>query len=96
MARFILLLKFTDQGIAAVKDSPARAGEFAALAARAGVRIEGQYWMLGEYDGLVVIAAPAEETITTLALQLGSRGFVRTCLCRAYDEAEFRAIVGSV
>jgi uncharacterized protein with GYD domain len=96
MARFALLLKFTDQGIAAIKDSPTRAGEFATLAAKAGARVEGQYWLLGEYDGLVVLSAPAEETVVALALQLGSRGFVRTCLCRAYDEGEFRATLGKV
>jgi uncharacterized protein with GYD domain len=96
MARFVLLLKFTDQGIAAAKDSPTRAGEFAALAARAGARVEAQYWLLGEYDALAVVTAPSEETATALALQLSARGFVRTRVCRAYDEAEFKAVLGKV
>ena len=96
MARFALLLKFTDKGVAAAKDSPTRAAEFASLVAKAGGKVEGQYWLLGEYDGLIVLSAPAEETVTALALQLGSRGFVRTCLCRAYDEGEFRALLGKV
>lgn len=96
MARFALLLKFTDRGVTAIKDSPTRAGEFAALAAKAGVRIEGQYWLLGEYDGLIVLSAPTEEAVATLALQLSSRGYVRTSLYRAYDEGEFRATLDKV
>jgi len=96
MARFALLLKFTDKGIAAVKDSATRAGDFASLAAKAGAKVEAQYWLLGEYDGLIVLSAPTEETVTALALQLGNRGFVRTCLCRAFDEGEFRAVLGKV
>jgi uncharacterized protein with GYD domain len=94
MARFALLLKFTEKGAASIKDSPARAAEFRNAAAKAGVKVEAQYWLLGEYDGLAVLSAPAEEAITALALRLGALGFVRTCLCRAYDEGEFRAIAG--
>jgi uncharacterized protein with GYD domain len=96
MPRFALLVKFTDKGIAAVKDSLTRATDFKALAAKAGAKVEAQYWLLGEYDGLAVLSAPAEETVTALALQLGSLGFVRTCLCRAYDEGEFRSILGKL
>lgn len=96
MVRFVLFLKFTDKGIAAVKDSPTRASEFAALASRAGARVEAQYWLLGEYDGLIVLSAPSEDAVAALALQLGSRGFVRTCQCRAYDEGEFRTTLGKV
>jgi uncharacterized protein with GYD domain len=94
MSRFVMLLKFTEKGIAAVKDSPTRASQFKALAAQKGVTVEMHYWLLGEYDGMVVLSAPSEEPITALALHLGSLGFVRTCLCRAYDEGEFKGILG--
>jgi uncharacterized protein with GYD domain len=96
MARFVLLLQFTEKGITNVKDSPSRADQFKAKAAQAGVTVEGPYWLLGEYDGLVVLSAPSEEKITALVLQLGSLGFVRTCLCRAYDEGEFKGLLGNV
>jgi uncharacterized protein with GYD domain len=96
MARCVLLLKFTDKGIAAVKDSPTRAAAFRELAAKAGATVETLLWMHGEYDGLVVLSAPAEETLSAVALQLGSRGFVRTTVCRAFDEAEFKATLGRV
>jgi uncharacterized protein with GYD domain len=39
-----------------------------------------------------VLSAPTEEAVTVLTLQLASKGFLRTCLCRAYDESEFKAI----
>lgn len=96
MARFVLLLKFTEKGITNIKDSPNRAQQFKAQAAQAGVHMEGQYWLLGEYDGLVVLSAPSEDKITALTLHLASLGYVRTCLCRAYDDNEFRGILGTV
>jgi uncharacterized protein with GYD domain len=93
MARYAMLLQFTEQGIKDIKDSPARAMSFRAEAAKAGAAVEGQYWLLGEYDGLIVFNAPDEGTATSLALRLGGLGNVRTCLCRAFDEAEFKAIL---
>jgi len=94
MARCALLLKFTDKGIAAVKDSPGRADAFRDLAAKAGAKIESQLWLHGEYDGLVILSAPSDEPLSALALQLGSLGFVRTSICHALTEDEFKAALG--
>lgn len=96
MARFIMLHKFTDQGIAKIKDSPSRVAAFRSAAAKAGVTVEAIYWLMGEYDGLVVLNAPDEATATALALDLGSHGSVRTHLLRAFDESEFRVILGKM
>jgi uncharacterized protein with GYD domain len=96
MARFVLLLKFTEKGITGIKDSPNRADQFRAKAGQMGVTVESQYWLLGEHDGLMILSAPSEEKITALALHLGSLGFVRTCLCRAYDEGEFKGLLGNI
>jgi uncharacterized protein with GYD domain len=96
MARYALLMKYTDKGIAAIKDSPARAADFKNAAAKLGVTLESIFWLQGEYDGLIVLAAPSEEAVSALTLQLASKGFVRTCLCRAYDEVEFKAIVAKM
>ena len=93
MARFVMLLKFTEKGIAHVKESPSRAAAFRSAAEKAGATFEGVYWLLGEHDGLIVFSAPDEARATSLALNLGAQGNVRTCLCRAFDETEFKAIV---
>jgi uncharacterized protein with GYD domain len=96
MTRFVMLLKFTEKGISALKDSPARAAAFKAAAAKAGATVEAQYWLLGEYDGLTVLSAPDVKTATAVALQLAATGNVRTNLCRAFDEAEFKAVLAKM
>ena len=96
MVRYVLLLKFTDQGITNVKDSPSRAEAFKAAASRAGVNVESQFWTLGEYDGVAVFTAPDEGTAVALALGLGKLGNTRTCMLRAFDATEFRDIVGKM
>ena len=93
MTRYVMLLKFTEKGLANAKESPARAAAFKAAATKAGTNVEAQYWLLGEYDGIAILNAPNEATATAVALSLGSLGNVRTCLCRALDEAEFKAVL---
>ena len=43
MSRYIVLLRFTEQGMATVRDSAARAEAFQKNVAQMNVRIEGQY-----------------------------------------------------
>jgi uncharacterized protein with GYD domain len=50
MARYISLLRFTEQGAKNLQKSTNRAHNFDKIAARAGVKIEGQYWTMGAYD----------------------------------------------
>jgi uncharacterized protein with GYD domain len=93
MARFVMLLKFTEKGLANVKESPARAAAFKAAATKAGASVEAQYWLLGDFDGIAILNAPNEATATGAALNLAALGNVRTCLCRAFDEAEFKSLL---
>ena len=96
MVRFAMLVKFTEKGITAIKDSPARAAAFQAAAAKVGATVEAQYWLLGEYDGLVILSAPDDQAATALALALGSKGNVRTGLCQCFNEAEFKSILSKM
>ena len=54
MTRYLILLKFTTDGAKNIKKSPARARDFRKLAESAGVKVEGQYWTTGRYDGALV------------------------------------------
>src|SRR5260370_11533270 len=94
MATFITTLHFTDQGIKAVRDSCERAAAFKAAAKKMGVKVTGQYWTLGGFDGVIVCEAPDEETVTAVLLHLGTLGNLRTQTARAFDAAEMQKILG--
>src|SRR5438874_1068664 len=94
MPRYVMLLKYTDKGVANVKDSPKRADAFRALVAKHGAKVETQLWTMGEYDGLVVLTTPDESEMAALALGLSKLDFVRSTTLRAFDEAEFQAVLG--
>ena len=94
MATFIATMHFTEQGIKGVRDTCERAAGFKAAAKKLGVRVTGQYWTLGAFDGVLVLEAPDEETATAALLHLGSLGTIRTQTARAYDAAEIQTILG--
>jgi len=94
--RYVMLLKYTDKGIANVKDSPKRADAFRNLAAKAGAKVETQLWTTGEYDGLVVVTIPDDTAMAALALGLSKMDFVRSTTLRAFDEAEFQGVLAAV
>jgi uncharacterized protein with GYD domain len=93
MARYVMLLKFTAEGLATIQDSPVRKESFAAAVATSGGQVEQVYWTLGEYDAVAIFTAPDEATATVLTLELTKLGNVRANLLRAFDDEEFKSIL---
>ena len=94
MATFVTTVTFTDQGLAAVKDTCQRAKSFETSAQKLGVDVRDILWTLGSFDGLILFDAPDDETATSLMLQLSSAGNVRTQSSRAYQAEEMEGILG--
>ena len=96
MATYITLLKFTQQGIANIKDSPSRVDAAKKAWAENGATLKAFYLTMGRYDAVVVSEAPDDATVAKLALATGKLGNVTTETLRAFPEDEFRKIVASV
>ena len=94
MARYIALLKFTEKGAANIKKSTDRAHAFDKLAAKAGVKVEGQYWTLGRYDGALILSASDETKVLHLLTSLAALGNVHTETMQAFMDTEFEEIAG--
>jgi uncharacterized protein with GYD domain len=94
MPTFITTLHFTEQGIKAVRNSCERAAGFKATAKKMGVKVTGEYWTLGAFDGVIICEAPDEETATAALLHLGTLGNIRTQTARAFDAAEMQKVLG--
>ena len=96
MARYIMLVNWTDQGIRNVKDSPKRLDAARNAAKGVGAEIRDFYMTMGDHDMVVVIDAPADEAMAKFALIQGGAGNVRTKTLKAFSETEYRAIIGSL
>lgn len=96
MARFIALMDWTDQGIRNAKDSVKRSRQTRDSFQQMGVTIEAIYWTLGSHDIVAVATAPDGESFAAAMLQLAGAGNLRSTTLRAFDEAEFGAILGKL
>lgn len=96
MARYVVLLKFTEKGVTHISQSPERAAAFRSTVEKAGGKVEGQYWTAGPYDGVLVFTAPDELTASALMLNLGKSDAVSTCMLRAFDAQEFKSVLGKM
>ncbi len=96
MARYIMLVNWTDQGIRNVKESPKRLEAARGVAQGLGADIKEFYLTMGDHDMVVVMDAPTDEAMAKFVLALGSAGSVRTRTLKAFSEAEYRAIIGSL
>jgi len=93
MARYIALLKYTEQGARNIKKSTTRAHSFDKLAAKSGVTVDGQFWTMGRYDGVLIVSADHEKKVLHLLTELAALGNVRTETLRAFVDSEFDQIV---
>jgi len=96
MARYIMLMNWTNQGIANVKDSPKRLDTAKALAKKLKGEIRKFYMTTGTYDIVLVLELPDDEAAAKFALSVGSAGNIRTTTLKAFSEASYRAIIGSL
>jgi uncharacterized protein with GYD domain len=93
MPAYITLTNFTEQGIHNVKDTVNRARAFDEAIQKVGGRKIGIWWLLGQYDSLVIFEAPDDETATRVLLKTGMQGNVRTTTMRCFSEEEMEKIV---
>ena len=96
MAKYILLVNWTDQGVRAVKDSPKRLDAARKLAETAGAKMGDFYMTMGGYDMVTHLEAPDDATVAKFVLNLASGGNVRTHTLKAFSEDEYRKILASV
>jgi uncharacterized protein with GYD domain len=96
MATYVTLMRFTDQGIRNIKESPARLEAAKKLFQSAGAEIKSFYLALGNYDAVVIIEGPSDEVAARLALSLGALGNVRTDTMRVFNESEYRKLISAL
>ncbi len=96
MPTYVTLVRFTDQGIRNIKDSPKRAKAFRALCEKLGGRVKDIYWTLGRYDIVTIVEVPDDVTMEALLYSLGSLGNVRTESLRAFTAQETSQALGKL
>ncbi len=93
MARYLILIRFTPKGAKDMRKSASRAKEFAKAAAKAGLKVEAQYWCVGRYDGAVILSGKSDEAVLKQIAKLAAAGNVTTESVPLLDASQFKQIV---
>ena len=93
MPTYVLLMHYTQKGAEHIRDSPDRIDAARTTFKTLGGNLKEWYLTSGRYDGIAIVEAPDEETLTRAVLALNALGNVRTETMRAFDEREFRAMI---
>lgn len=96
MPTYVTLLEFTQDGVEAIDELPARDEEGTALLSSMGIDLLDHYYTLGQYDEVVVCEAPDDETMARGMLAVASDGNVSTETLRAFPEGEFHDVVADI
>lgn len=96
MPTYITLIRWTEKGIENVKESPTRLDAAKKAFQSMGAELKEFYLVMGQYDIIIISEAPDDETVSKLALTIGSKGAIRTETLRAYSEAEYRKIIADL
>ncbi|MBB2715569.1 UNVERIFIED_ORG: uncharacterized protein with GYD domain [Rhizobium etli] len=96
MTTYILLIDWTDQGIRTVRDSTKRLDAAKKLLAGVGGSINQFYLTMGGHDMVAVCEAPDDAVMARFTLSLAMAGNVRTETLKAFPEAAYRDLIGSL
>lgn len=88
MPRYVVLYRFTDQGLKNIKDTVKRAAEVRKANESRGFKVIGTYWTQGQYDIVSIVEAPDEESMNAGLFNIAEAGNVHSETMRAFDEAE--------
>jgi uncharacterized protein with GYD domain len=94
LSHYILLINWTEQGISKIKESAAdRYSSFKSSVEKAGGKLIGGYYTFGEYDMVIIIEAPNDETVMSLLFKVGPAGNARTKTLKAFTAEEGMKII---
>ncbi len=88
MPRYVVLYRFTAEGLEHIKDTVKRAREVRADNEKRGFKVVGTYWTMGRYDLVSIVDAPNEESMVAGLFNIAERGNVHSETLRALDESE--------
>jgi uncharacterized protein with GYD domain len=91
MPTYVMLTKLTTWGRKSIKERPERIKEVNKEVEAMGVRIIGQYAVLGPYDFVNILDAPDDAAVSRVAVELGSRGTLETMTMSAITLNDFIA-----
>ena len=96
MPHYVTLVRYTQQGVAKIKESPARLDAAKKAVEKVNGKIHAWYLTMGKYDAVLISEFPDDETAARFMLSTAAMGNITTQTMKAFTEGEYRKILGSL
>jgi uncharacterized protein with GYD domain len=96
MPTYVALLRWTQQGLQNIKQSPSRLDAARKSFEAAGLRMKDFYMVTGQYDMVAIVEAPDDIALAKAILSLAAQGSIKTETCRAFTEDEYRQVIAGL
>jgi uncharacterized protein with GYD domain len=96
MPHYVTLVRYTPQGMSKINASPSRLDAAKKAAEKEKGKIQAWYLTMGRYDAVYLSEFPSDEACARFTLSVGSLGNISTETLKAFPEADYRKIVGSL
>jgi uncharacterized protein with GYD domain len=96
MPYYVSLIRYTHQGMSKIKESPSRLDAAKKAAESVGGKIQAWYLTMGRYDAVLISEFPSDEACAKFTLSAGALGNISTETLKAFPEAEYRKICGTL
>jgi uncharacterized protein with GYD domain len=96
MPAYVSLSKFTEQGMHTIKDTLKRTEAVKEAAKAMGGRVVGVWWLMGEYDTMIIFEAADDESAMRGLVANGMQGNLTSMTMRAFSEEEMARVIGGL
>ena len=96
MPTYIIMSKWTPQGLQNIKQSPSRLDAGRKAYETLGVKMTSFFMTTGQYDMVAIVEASDDATLAKAILSTASQGALTTETCRAFTEDEYREIISGL
>ena len=96
MPTYITLVRWTQKGLENVKEAPSRLDMAKEAYKAMGAELKEMYFVMGEYDMVVISEAPDDQTMAKILISIGSQGSSRGETLQAFTEDEYRKIIAAL
>jgi uncharacterized protein with GYD domain len=96
MPTYVVMMKWTPQGLQKVKQSPSRLDAARKQFEAAGVKMKDFYMVTGHHDMVAIVDASDDTALAKAILALTSQGNVTSESHRAFTEDEYRKIISGL
>jgi uncharacterized protein with GYD domain len=93
MPTYIIMSKWTSQGLQNIKQSPSRLDAGRKAYEAVGMKMTHFFMTTGRHDMIAIVDAPDDATLAKAILMTTAQGSLTTETCRAFTEDEYRQII---